>query len=147
MIKCYGTLTLLAVGMMLIGCQANPEPLNFGKDACHACKMTLVDRKFGAEIVTKKGKVYKFDDIGCMIDFCQSGNEPTDNISQYLVVNFAGPEELINAETAFYVRSESIRSPMASHVAAFLTAEQRDQHSNGQGTTIITWKDLPRERK
>jgi copper chaperone NosL len=36
----------------LAACTVEPEPLRFGKDGCHACKMTLMDSKFGAEIVT-----------------------------------------------------------------------------------------------
>ncbi|QLH31771.1 MAG: hypothetical protein HWD62_04430 [Cyclobacteriaceae bacterium] len=41
---------LVVVWMMLFlwGCAAKPEPLVFGSDACYTCKMTLVDRKFGA---------------------------------------------------------------------------------------------------
>ena len=41
------------------------------KTPAYTCKMTLVDKKFGAEVVTKKGKVYKFDDLNCMIKFYQ----------------------------------------------------------------------------
>jgi len=40
------------------GCTVEPEPLVYGADICHTCKMTLMDPKFGAEIITKNGKPY-----------------------------------------------------------------------------------------
>ena len=46
---------------MIIGvasCSTEPEPLHYGTDVCHFCKMTLVDNKFGAELVTKNGKAH-----------------------------------------------------------------------------------------
>jgi copper chaperone NosL len=56
------------IAFLLIGCNPKAEKINLGKDQCAECKMTIVDPKFGAEIVTKKGKVYKFDDTHCIAD-------------------------------------------------------------------------------
>ena len=43
--------------MSFTSCSAGPEPIRYGQDNCHHCKMTLTDKRFGAEIVTQKGKV------------------------------------------------------------------------------------------
>ena len=40
----------------IAGCNPKPEKITFGKDNCAECKMTIMDPKFGGEIVTKKGK-------------------------------------------------------------------------------------------
>jgi copper chaperone NosL len=125
-----------------MSCSVNPEPLQFGKDACHTCKMTLMDKKFGAEIVTKKGKIYKFDDMNCMINFHNSGHEPEENLAYRLVIDFANPEKLINAQEAFYIKSENIKSPMASQVAAFSTKEQSDRHKKEWTGILLTWGEL-----
>ncbi len=81
---------LLLTSIFLLSCKAEPEPLHYGKDACHACKMTLMDKKFGSELVTKKGKVYKFDDTNCMLNFMNSdalqGEEIAFN-SEYTNIN------------------------------------------------------------
>ena len=53
----------------LQACSGGPQPIQFGTDNCDNCKMTLVDRHYGCEIVTKKGKAYKFDDLNCMMAF------------------------------------------------------------------------------
>jgi copper chaperone NosL len=105
--------------LLLSGCSIEPEPLVYGKDQCHSCKMTLMDQKFGAELVTHKGKVYKFDDINCFLNFYNSNTVNKDDFRFKLVVDFSHPEKLVDAETAFYLMSAQIKSPMASQVAAF----------------------------
>ena len=38
-------------------CSSQVKPIKYGKDECYFCKMTIVDQKFGVEIVSKKGKI------------------------------------------------------------------------------------------
>jgi copper chaperone NosL len=136
--------TALAVGftLTLISCANEPEPLRFGQDGCHACKMTLMDNKFGAEILTRKGKVYKFDDVNCMLGFVKTGEVKADDIQQFLIIDFASGGQLIDATNAFYVKSESVKSPMASGVAAFSSKAALEKFSNDANGTQITWNEL-----
>jgi copper chaperone NosL len=127
---------------LLISCSVNPEPLNYGKDACYTCKMTLVDKKFGAEIVTFKGKIYKFDDLNCMISFYNTGDVPAENIANSLVIDFANPETLIDAKTAVYVQSEEIRTPMVSQVAAFSSVDLMEPVNKQWRGKVLTWNEL-----
>ena len=139
MYKC-GSILLLCLS--LLSCSVNPEPLVLGKDACYTCKMTLMDKKFGAEIVTKKGKVYKFDDLNCMIKFTSSGYEPAENIAFQLAVDFSNPEKLIDTQQAFYSQSDQVKSPMASHVAAFEKKEDLERYNKEWTGVILTWEEL-----
>jgi copper chaperone NosL len=130
------------ITISFLSCTVKPEPLTMGKDACYTCKMTLMDNKFGAEIVTKKGKIYKFDDLNCMINFNNSGYEPEENIEHRLVVDFTQADKLIDASKTFYCKSARINSPMGSHVAAFEKKEDLEKlNSEWQGTTF-TWNEL-----
>ena len=132
----------LGIAFLLISCSVEPEPLAYGKDACHACKMTLVDRKFGAEIVSTKGKVYKFDDINCMINFFNQKEVVEENIANILVVDFSKPEKLIDARNALYVKSENIKSPMAGNVAAFETKTALDLLNKEWRGILLGWGEL-----
>ena len=41
---------------ILIGCSTKVEQINYNKDVCAYCGMMITDRKFGAELITKKEK-------------------------------------------------------------------------------------------
>lgn len=121
-IKFTNAAAAIVVLLILIGissCSAEPEPLAYGKDICHECKMTLMDNKFGAELVTTKGKIYKFDDLNCFFNFYNSPEGSRGEYAYRLVIDFTKPGTLIEAGNAHYVKSESIKSPMASKMAAF----------------------------
>jgi len=133
------TLAFILLAALLHGCKVEPEPLVYGTDMCYTCKMTLMDDKFGAEIVTKKGKVYKFDDVNCMLGFYHSDFEEQGNISHLLVINFAQPTQLIDATNSWYLMSELIRSPMASGIAAFATEEEYSQYKKEWKAILMSW--------
>jgi len=104
--------------------------------------MTLMDKKFGAELVTRKGKFYKFDDIKCFIDFYQSGSEPTDNFVRKLVVDYSSPGKLIEATDAFYLKSSEIRSPMNGQMAAFEMKASMDIFKKRWKGIYLVWGEV-----
>lgn len=125
-----------------LSCSVKPEPISYGKDACHHCKMTLMDNKFGAEIVTNKGKIFKFDDANCLINFINSEQVPTEDIAHCQITDFASPGVLIDARTAIYVKSEHVKSPMASNVAAFQNKVNLESHNDSWKGEVLIWNDL-----
>lgn len=136
--------TLIA-GLLLISfvsCSVEPEPLKYGQDACHTCKMILMDKKFGAELVSKKGKVFKFDDINCMLTHYHSGEVAPEQFSHKLVVDFSQPEKLIPATDAFYLKSSEIKSPMASQVAAFESKGSMEDIQKEVKGIYLVWGEL-----
>ncbi|HLT73559.1 MAG TPA: nitrous oxide reductase accessory protein NosL [Ohtaekwangia sp.] len=140
--KHYASPLLIAFITFMSACTPEPEPLVYGEDACQHCKMVLMDQKFGAEIVTTKGKVYKFDDVNCMISFINENIKDDRDIQYKLVTQFNKPGELTDAGTAFYVKASSIKSPMASQVAAFGDYEEMKQHSRELKGIYLTWGEL-----
>jgi copper chaperone NosL len=141
------TTAIVLLCLTLVACKVEPEPLHFGKDGCHSCKMTLMDNKFGAEILTTKGKIYKFDDANCMLTFYNSGQVPTDEMKEILIIDFSKPAKLIDARNALYVRSEFIKSPMASNVAAFESNEDlKNMNAEWKGIQL-SWGELQTQFK
>ncbi len=124
------------------GCNAAPEPLQVGKDQCHSCKMTISDPRFGAEIVTRKSKVYKFDDAQCMLEFKNSGTLETKEIKAVYFTNFDTPHQLIIANHSKFLKSEQLRSPMNGNIAAFENEAGLKKAQQSFAGTITTWNDL-----
>jgi copper chaperone NosL len=124
------------------GCSAKKKPIQYGKDACDHCKMIIMDPKFGAEIITSKGKIYLFDDIICMTTFINDSHFQQQDVAEVYVVDYQNQRELIDGRTAFYVKSDLVKSPMAGGIAAFSTQEQRyNQQQKWQGQEL-TWEDV-----
>jgi copper chaperone NosL len=132
----------LAGLLLLSACTTGPEPLRYGQDNCHHCKMGLSDTKFGAEIVTKKGKVYKFDDVNCMQLFVNAGEVKPEDIAQQLVVDFAKTQQLIPVETAYFLYGGDVRSPMNSKVAAFANPADRDKANAMLKAEAMDWNQI-----
>lgn len=133
---------VILVAVFLFSCNVEPQPLQYGKDACHHCKMTLMDKKFGGELVTEKGKVYKFDDVNCMMTFLDSDQVAGEAFAYKLIIDYLQPEKLIPAEEAFYLKSDEIRSPMASEVAAFSTEKSMMEYKSKLNAIYLSWGEL-----
>lgn len=141
------TIILGTLTFFLTSCSVKPEPIAYGTDVCHACKMTLMDHKFGAELVTKKGKVYKFDDMRCFLDYYNSGFESNDAYQYILVVDYANEKNLIDATNAFYITSPEIRSPMDGQVAAFSSKGTMDSFKKQWEGVYLTWGEVTTQYK
>ncbi|WP_136481472.1 nitrous oxide reductase accessory protein NosL [Cognatitamlana onchidii] len=136
-LKHYSILALLLVS---VGCNVSPKPIDYGNDSCHFCKMTIVDKVHAAEIVTKKGKVYKFDATECMIHFMDEFD--TKQIQLYLSNNFLEPEAFIDATKATFLISKNIPSPMGAFLSAFKTPEEAQNMQEQKDGKIYSWKTL-----
>lgn len=147
--KAGGTalLSLLSVMLVLPGCDTGPQPIEYGKDECAGCKMILVDKHYGTEFISGKGKVFKFDDVNCMIGFMNREPAKSDKLGKSLIVDFNSPNSFIHADEAVFLKHEKLRSPMGSHVGAFVSAEAAGtlQKELGGGGKILKWSDVLNE--
>ncbi len=126
--------------LFLFSCRGEkPEPIKLGEDVCEYCKMVIADGKFAAEVITKKGKVYKFDAIECMVGYF---NENEEEIKMAYVANFLNPEEFIPAEKAVYLKSPDIRSPMGMNLSAYKGEEEAKKVLEGKQGELLRWESL-----
>ncbi|MBI5856316.1 MAG: nitrous oxide reductase accessory protein NosL [Sphingobacteriales bacterium] len=133
---------LLFASFLVISCNPKPEPFKYGKDNCDFCKMAIVDPKFGGEVVTKKSKVYKFDDVVCMARFLNSGSLNEGDIAKKVVINFEKENDFLDVDKAFFLVSPAIKSPMGSNAAAFATKEAAIKTKGSQEGELLLWDDL-----
>lgn len=114
---------------------SGPDPILLHKDICTHCKMNISNGHFAAEMISKKGRIYKFDDMYCLLEFRKSNADITP--ARFYVHNFPSDNELISAEQAFYVKSASLKSPMAGNIAAFkLEMEALDFKAKSDGEML-----------
>jgi copper chaperone NosL len=102
--------------------------------------MGIIDAKFGSEIVTKKGKVYKFDDIGCMVRWMKSGELELSALQHILVMNYEKENDLLDVHSCVFVVGPDIKSPMNFNTAAFATNDAANQFASNPGRKLLDWK-------
>lgn len=126
--------------LFLLACNISPQPINYGEDACNYCTMTIVDHQHAAQIVTDKGKAYKFDAIECMLNYLRENKDI--NPELYLVNDFMNPGQLIDATKATYLISKNISSPMSANLSAFQTKEAADKTKMKYEGKLYTWEEI-----
>lgn len=132
--------SIIALLLLLASCNASPQPIDYGNDGCHFCKMTIVDKVHAAEVVTKKGKVYKFDATECMVNFIKEFD--TSEIKFYLSNNYTEPEALIDATKATFLISENIPSPMGAFLSAFKNKTEAEKTQKDKSGKLYNWNQL-----
>ena len=136
--------------LLIISCQPENSPvsINKGTDMCEYCRMMIDDFHYSAEIVTK-GKVHKFDDIGCMLAYAQSNDLSLDK-AHFWVMDFDSAT-WIKGDEAYYVLSPGIHTPMGYGIIAFkdqIKAKETEDKSKGEVKEFkslfnIDWKQRP----
>jgi copper chaperone NosL len=135
-------ITVATAALVLSSCSAKPDPFSYGKDNCYTCKMGIIDTRYGAETITKKGKVYKFDDIVCMVRFLKSGALAEKTIQQNVVINFEKKDDFIDVKNASFLISTQLKTPMSSNLAAFSNNEAIQKFKVKPEDEIVNWKEL-----
>ena len=141
--KAVGLSMAMSVAILITGCNPKAEKIAFGKDSCAECKMTIMDSKFGAEIVTRKGKVYKFDDAHCVAVFLERRGVEMDEIHQTLFIDYNNSNEFVKVGKVEFVVSSQFKSPMGGNAAAFRNeTEAKKKAAEMDGSKVTNWPTL-----
>lgn len=136
-------LLYILVLFILTGCEVQPVPIMFGKEECSFCKMTIVDRQHAAQLVTKKGKQFKFDAIECMLNSLNQKHNAQEN--QIYLVSDYGKGTMTKAEDATYLVSQAIKSPMGAFLSAFSSRTEAMTTKDLHGGEIYTWEEIKKK--
>lgn len=134
------TLFSILVIFIIWGCEVSPSEINYGTDSCHFCKMTIVDQSYAAQVVTNKGRAYKYDAIECMVQSLPQWNP--EDLKFILVTDLTHPKKLIDATDAHYLISESLPSPMGANLSGFEKEQDRNQYLVGASDRALNWEEL-----
>ncbi len=112
-------------------------PIKLNVETCDFCKMTIADGKYAAEVISEKGRVFKFDDIMCMIHYGKE-NANTKMAAHY-VNDYTQDNVLIPAKTAFFLSEGTIQSPMRGGIIAFSSENEAKEFGIKLKAKPVTW--------
>jgi copper chaperone NosL len=126
--------------LFLISCGREYEPIDYGKEACAHCRMTIVDDRYAAEMITCKGRVYKFDDVICMKQFITA--QPDVKALVYVEDYLKKEGGSIDAKSAIYLQHDFFSSPMNGNYAAFATETDAARLRDSLNVQLVKWEEL-----
>ncbi|MFH5832325.1 nitrous oxide reductase accessory protein NosL [Halalkalibaculum sp. DA3122] len=132
---------LMALLVLLASCSQEPAELHYGSDECAHCKMMITDNRFASQVVTDKGKAFKFDAIECMAVYHRTNSDELEG-ARLWVSNYADPGEWLPAMEAQFVKSEVVNSPMGESLLAFPSGEAASQHLEDYPGKLLSWDEV-----
>lgn len=126
----------------LSSCNVEPENIVLGKDNCSFCKMTISDPRFGSEIVTNTGKIFKFDDILCMKHFMQSTQIDWSKNKRIYFADYCGAHGLVPVGESHLLKSSELKCPMNGGLAASANYDSLNILKASLQGAIIKWEEV-----
>jgi nitrous oxide reductase accessory protein NosL len=141
-ITALGLTAVLALALTACGGAADAEPtpptIHYGEDLCELCNMIISEERYAAAYVTEDGHGHAFDDIG---DMLRAQQEMQEEATAFFVHDYEG-RAWIRAETAHYVLSDNLTTPMVSGLAAFSAPEEAKTLAAELQGQVLTFDEL-----
>lgn len=132
--------SLIALFIMASCGSDTPKPIKLNSDACDFCKMTISNGKFAAELITKKGRYYKFDDVTCMVKYAKSNTVVS--YKSFYVSDYSKDNTLIPVEQSFFLKGGKISSPMRGNAIALSTKNAATEFQTKLNAELKTWEEI-----
>jgi copper chaperone NosL len=128
--------------ILLGGCADDgPAEMRYGEDQCAYCRMNVADAAFGTQLVTGKGKVFRFDSIECLAAF-EMTNPDDQNETRRWLADLNRPGTFLSLDEAFIVHGRELRSPMGLGLAATASTEAGRRLAAKTKGDILSWNEV-----
>lgn len=131
---------LLIPAFLSLNCSDGPKPIDYGNANCLLCEMTVMDQKFGAEMITAKGKVHFFDSAECLAAYIAETPGADQGAQLYVTDMITGA--LIPAATAVFFTSPEVNSPMGGNLAAFEQESAISSVFSKEQGKVLAWQEV-----
>jgi copper chaperone NosL len=138
----YRLIAISVLVSLMVSCSTGPEPIAYGHDGCAYCEMTIMDQRYGTELVTDKGKIFKFDSVECLVRYLKEGEADHSKVKLILLTPFTHPEMLEDANDSYILHSQGMPSPMGMFLTAFKDEATAQKFRQEKGGKIYSWKEL-----
>ncbi len=137
------SIVIFAVFVSLYSCAQDAKPIAYNSDNCALCKMQISDARFGAELISDKGKIFTFDSAECMFRYLKKNKETS--FSKILVTDYNQPNQLIDATHALFLISENLPSPMGADLSAYGTTKEAEMSMKKNGGVLYSFDEVQNE--
>ncbi len=125
--------------LILMACgEPRPQPIQYGSDECAYCRMIVTDAEFASQVLNNQGRSFKFDSIECMAAYDITNQDP-ENIHSRWVPDFHDRDEWLEAESAVYLHSETLRSPMGLFLSSYADRQTAEEMKEEYGGEVIDY--------
>ncbi len=135
------SLAVLLLALSASACGSGPRPLVAGEDSCRYCRMTIDDPRFGAMVLTERGRLETFDSIECLAGYVSS-LAATSVPRAIWVADVENPSRWLDATHARFLYGSSLQSPMGRRLAAFDSAADLDDVRRRLGGELMSWPQV-----
>ena len=137
-------LSLLLLTITACGSNTSAEPspptIHYGEDICEFCKMIINEERHAAAYITKDGQGHIFDEVGNMIQGLLK-NQDISDITAFFVHDYE-QQNWLRAETAYYVLSPELSTPMGSGLVALASSEQAKALAAEVQGQVFTFEEI-----
>ncbi|APD07776.1 hypothetical protein UJ101_02276 [Flavobacteriaceae bacterium UJ101] len=130
---------ILIISCVILSCNKKPRDIEYGSDECYYCSMKIVEKKFGAQMVTEKGKIQMYDSAECLIKDVL--NHPDKKYSFLKATNYL-TDEWIDAEHAYFLISKNIPSPMGANLSAYDSKKEVEDMQKKNEGEVFNWSEI-----
>ena len=128
---------VLATILACLACtRGSPQPVPDPREgSCAYCKMPMADPRLAGKVVIPGEEPLLFDDIGCLRDWRKS-RQAAPGAKAFVADHRTG--KWVPAESAVYVRTTKLWTPMGSQLIAYEDAASRDADPAASGGAPVT---------
>lgn len=135
-------ISLVFLLFLFYSCSNEPQPIHFSEDECAYCRMIISDQRYGGELMTTKGKAYKFDSIECLSAYLLEQKTGSGDLHSIWTIDFYNPEKFIDAAQAWYLHSDLLKSPMGLNLSAFSDPGMAQTVKNVYPGELLRWENV-----
>lgn len=119
----------------MLSCQkSGPKDIALGKDQCDNCRMSISELGYATELITEKGRAYKFDDIMCMNMYENSNPDKAKNAKLFVIDYPTG--KFLEKAKATLIKGGSIKSPMGGNTQAYQNRAAAEKAAAATGASL-----------
>jgi copper chaperone NosL len=139
--RSLSSLAALLLALSASACGSGPRPLVAGEDSCRYCRMTIDDPRFGAMVLTSRGRIETFDSIECLAGYV-GALAPASTPRAIWVADVEHPSRWLDVSHARFVSGGTLHSPMGRKLVAVDEAADVDGVRQRLGGELLSWTQV-----